>query len=140
MPHERIREILRLRINDGTFDFLGFTHYWGRSRSGNWGIKRQTMRKRKARAMRNLFIYCRNNRHDPVSEQYRKLCSKLHGLYNYYGVIGNYRDLQVLYEYVRVVWRRWLGRRTRDGYISWEKFDAFLNVWALPIPRIKAKV
>ena len=82
MPHERIREILRLRINDGTFDFLGFTHYWGRSRSGNWGIKRQTMRKRKARAMRNLFIYCRNNRHDPVSEQYRKLCSKLHGLYN----------------------------------------------------------
>lgn len=128
------------KCENGTFDFLGFTHYWGRSRSGNWVIKRQTMKKRQARAMRNLFIYCRNNKHEPVPEQHRKLRSKLHGLYNYYGVIGNYRALQVLYEHVRVVWRRWLGRRTRDGYISWEKFDAFLNVWSLPRPRIKARV
>jgi len=128
------------KSGNGTFDFLGFTHYWGRSRKGNWVIKRQTMRKRQARAMRNLHLYCRNNRHEPVMEQYRKLCSKLHGLYNYYGIICNYRPLLMLYKHVVISWHRWLGRRTRNGYISWDDFNAFLGVWKLPKPRIKARV
>jgi RNA-directed DNA polymerase len=125
---------------NGTFDFLGFTHYWGQSRRGNWVIKRQTMRKRQARAIRNLYVYCRNNKHEPIREQYDKLCSKLRGLYNYYGIICNYRPLLMLYEHVRSCWRRWLGRRTRNGYISWNKFEAFLKEWKLPRPRIMAKV
>lgn len=126
--------------NTGTFDFLGFTHYWGRSRNGVWVIKRQTMKKRQARAMRNLYQYCRFNRHEPVAEQFKKLSSKLHGLYNYYGIIGNYRALWMLYEEVRKTWCKWLGRRTRNGYISWDKFECFLKDWQLPRPRISAQV
>lgn len=126
--------------NTGTFDFLGFTHYWGRSRNGVWVIKRQTMKKRQARAMRNLYQYCRFNRHEPVAEQFKKLSSKLHGLYNYYGIIGNYRALWMLYEEVRKIWCKWLGRRTRNGYISWDKFERFLKDWQLPRPRISAQV
>ncbi len=129
-----------VKSGNGTFDFLGFTHYWGMSRNGNWVIKRQTMRKRQARALHNLFLYCRNSKHRPVKEQYKQLCSKLRGLYNYYGVRGNYRSLQVLYGHVRDCWRRWLGRRTRNGYISWKKFERFLLVWKLPRPRITKMV
>jgi len=125
---------------NGTFDFLGFTHYWARSRSGNWVIKRTTMRKPQARAMRNLYIYCRNKKHEPIKEQYKQLCSKLHGLYNYYGIICNYRVLLVLYEHTKKCWRRWLGRRTRDGYIKWAKFEKFMNDWKLPRPRITKRV
>ncbi len=121
---------------NGTFDFLGFTHYWGKSRNGNWVIKRKTMKKRQARAMLNLHIYCRNSKHDPVREQYSQLCAKLHGLYNYYGIRGNYRPLLVLYEHTKSCWKRWLARRTRDGYISWKKFEKFLLAWVLPRPRI----
>ena len=121
---------------NGTFDFLGFTHYWARSRNNNWVIKRQTMRKRQAKAMRNLYVYCRNEKHKPVKEQYKLLCAKLHGLYNYYGIVCNYRMLLMLYEHTKKCWRRWLGRRTRDGYIPWEKFDKFLVYWELPRPRI----
>lgn len=128
------------KSGNGTFDFLGFTHYWGKSRNGNWVIKRQTMRKRQARAMRNLHLYCRNSKHDPLREQYQQLCSKLRGLYNYYGIRGNYRALWMLYQHVRDVWRRWLGRRTRDGYVSWETFEKFLMVWKLPRPRITKMV
>lgn len=129
-----------VKSGNGTFDFLGFTHYWGKSRNGNWVIKRQTVRKRQARAMRNLYLYCRNSKHDPIKEQYQKLCSKLHGLYNYYGIRCNYRALWMLYQHVRDCWRRWLGRRTRDGYISWRKFERFLMVWKLPRPRIAKMV
>ncbi|MCH8531008.1 MAG: group II intron reverse transcriptase/maturase [Saccharospirillum sp.] len=128
------------KSGNGTFDFLGFTHFWGKSRNGNWVIKRQTMRKRQARAMRNLHLYCRNNRHEPVKEQYRQLSAKLHGLYNYYGIRCNYRALWMVYQHVRDCWRRWLGRRTRDGYIGWDKFERFLEVWKLPRPRITKMV
>lgn len=128
------------KTGTGTFDFLGFTHYWAKSRNGNWVIKRQTMRKRQAKAMRNLYLYCRNNKHEPVREQYQTLCAKLRGLYGYYGIRCNYRPLWMLYQHVRDCWRRWLGRRTRDGYISWNKFEQFLNVWKLPVPRITKMV
>jgi RNA-directed DNA polymerase len=128
------------KCGTGTFDFLGFTHYWGMSRNGNWVIKRQTMRKRQARAMRDIHLFCRNNKHEPLKEQLKGLRSKLFGLYNYYGICCNYRPLWMLYEHARNCWRRWLGRRSRNGYISWEKFERFLEVWKLPEPRITKMV
>jgi hypothetical protein len=72
---------------NGAFDFLGFTHYWGRSRNGFWVIKRQTMRKRQVRAMKNLYYYCRNNRYDPIAVQHAKLTQKLRGIYNYWYIL-----------------------------------------------------
>ena len=125
---------------NGTFDFLGFTHYWGRSRNGFWVIKRQTMRKRQVRAMKNLYYYCRNNRHDPIAVQHAKLTQKLRGIYNYYGIIGNYRALWTIRQNVKKYWRRWLGRRTRNGYISWDKFARFLTDWPMLRPRITKMV
>ena len=35
----------------GTFDLLGFTHYWGRSRQGNWVVKRKTSKSRFRRGL-----------------------------------------------------------------------------------------
>jgi group II intron reverse transcriptase/maturase len=50
----------------GTFDLLGFTHYWGRSRKGHWVVKRKTASKRLSRAVRSIAQWCRYNRHRPV--------------------------------------------------------------------------
>jgi len=86
------------KCGNGTFDFLGFTHYWARSRNGYWVIKRKTMASRHRRAIRNLFLYCRNNKHEPVKEQHKDLCAKLHGLYGYYGIRGNHRMLWMIYQ------------------------------------------
>ncbi|MFT4572353.1 MAG: RNA-directed DNA polymerase [Hyphomicrobiaceae bacterium] len=30
----------------GTFDFLGFTHYWGETRKGGWAMKQKTAKDR----------------------------------------------------------------------------------------------
>lgn len=125
-----------LEVSKSTFDFLGFTHFWAKSRRGYWVIKRKTMRKRLRRTMDSLWKWCRNNRHMRIKEQYKILCSKLHGHYNYYGIRSNYRKLQSVYEHVKRAWRHWLGRRTRNGYISYEKFDQILEVYKLPTPRI----
>ncbi len=128
------------KSGNGTFDFLGFTHYWSKSRNGNWVVKRMTSRKRHRRALRNVFLYCRNNKHEPVIEQHKDLCSKLPGLYIYYDIRGNYRLLLSVYMHAKESWRRWLGRRTRDGFIGWEKFAVFHEVWKLPRSRIMKMV
>jgi RNA-directed DNA polymerase len=120
----------------GTFDFLGFTFYWGKSLKGNWVIKKQTARKRRNRFMRMLWSWCKENRHDPLKMQHETLCSKLRGFYQYFGVRGNYKVLEVVYEYAEKAWRRWLGERHRDGYINHEKFREILKTFPLPRPRI----
>lgn len=120
----------------GTFDFLGFTFYWGKSLKGNWVIKKQTARKRRNRFMRMLWNWCKKNRHDPLKEQHVILCSKLRGFYQYFGVRSNYKVLEVVYEYAEKAWRHWLGRRHRDGYISHDKFRRIIKTFPLPRPRI----
>ena len=68
------------KSDTGTFDFLVFTHFWGKSRNGHWVVKRQTMRKRQARAMRVIYLYCQANKHEPLMEQLKGLRVKLKGL------------------------------------------------------------
>jgi RNA-directed DNA polymerase len=136
MIHFRWPSRFTKKSNTGTFDFLGFTHFWGRSRNNNWVVKRQTMRKRQARAMRVIYLYCQSNKHEPLSDQLKGLRIKLIGLYNYYGIRCNYRSLWMIYQYTRDCWRKWLSRRSNTGVINWEKFEKFLKVWKLPEPTI----
>jgi len=120
----------------GSFDFLGFTHYWSRSKKGNWVVKRKTAGSRFHRAIRKIGEWCRQNRHLPIGEQHRSLGQKLQGHFLYYGVIGNLRCLQNFrYEVLRL-WRKWLSRRRRRGQFTWLRFNALLKAVPLPFPRI----
>jgi group II intron reverse transcriptase/maturase len=103
----------------GTFDFLGFTHYWGRSRRGYWVVKRKTAAARFRRAVQAVSAYCRRHRHDPVGEQQRKLNQKLQGHYAYYGITGNFPSLGSFRQLVTRIWRYWLNRRNRERTLTW---------------------
>ena len=120
----------------GAFDFLGFKHYWAKSRRGYRVIKRRTSNKRLRRAQKRLWIWCRNNRHMKLKDQYRILCSKLRGHYQYYGIRCNYRSLEAVFELVERAWQYWLSRRSHKSYISWEKFEKLRSLFRLPKPRI----
>jgi len=76
--------------NKHTFDFLGFTHHWCKSRRGNWVIRRKTIGKRLRRAMKRVWSWCKENRHIKITEQFGILRSKLYGHYQYYGIRCNY--------------------------------------------------
>ena len=65
-----------------SFDLLGFTHYWGRSRKGNWVVKCKTAKGRLSRALQRISEWCRLHRHRPVIEQWKMLSSKLRGHYD----------------------------------------------------------
>jgi group II intron reverse transcriptase/maturase len=121
----------------GTFDFLGFTHYWAKTRRGYWVIKRKTVGKRLRRFMKAIWTWCRENRHEPMQEQYRMLGAKLRGYYQYYGIRGNFKMLEVVFEHTERAWRYWLSRRSHKGHIRWQKFVASLReTFPLPQPRI----
>jgi len=120
----------------GTFDYLGFTHYWAKSRKGYWIVKRKTSGKKLRLTITAIWDWCKHNRHISVKEQQQMLNSKLIGHYQYYGIRGNYKLLEVYYEAVEKAWKRWLGRRSRTGYINYEDFRKFLVHYPLAKPRI----
>jgi group II intron reverse transcriptase/maturase len=119
-----------------TFDFLGFTHYWGRSQRGAWVVRRKTAQSRFTRALVALSDWCRVNLHLPIREQHQKLTEKLRGHYGYYGIIGNYSSLLEFRERTRRIWRRRLSRRCRDGEVTWADFLRLEQRYGLPRARV----
>jgi group II intron reverse transcriptase/maturase len=120
---------------NGSFDFLGFTHYWDKTRQGYWVIKRKTAKKRLRRAMKSLWQWCKEHRHWKLPEQHAILCSKLRGHYQYYGIRGNYKMLEVVKEHVDRAWRRWLSRRSAKP-LTWDRYERLRKLFPLPKPRI----
>jgi RNA-directed DNA polymerase len=119
----------------GSFAFLGFTHYWGRSLKGNWVVKRKTEQSRFSRARRAIAEWCRRNRHLPIREQHEMLVLKLRGHDAYYGITGNSRALSMLRHWVRRDWFKWLRRRSRAAPRNWEWMQRLLEVYPLPQAR-----
>jgi len=132
VPFGRPRNDLEGRAR-GTFDFLGFTFYWGKSRQGYWVVKKKTARKRLSRFMKQLWHWCKAHRHESIDEQHIVLSAKLRGFYQYFGVRGNYKALQVVYEHAKRAWLRWLNRRSSKGTV-W--FKDLRDANPLPVPRI----
>jgi RNA-directed DNA polymerase len=119
-----------------SFDFLGFTHYWEKSRQGKWTVKRKTASDRLTRFLQRLNLWCQRHRHVPLAEQHAQLLRKLRGHYGYYGITGNSRSLSSLHHRVKRLWRKWLSRRTRKARMTWERFNLLLERYPLPNPRI----
>lgn len=114
-----------------SFDFLGFTHHWGRSRRGAWVVRQKTAKSRLKRAVVTMAQWCRRHRHWPVSLQRAILARKLQGHYAYYGLTGNFRALQLFRRQVILTWRKWLARRSQRG-MPWSRFWRLLARYPLP--------
>lgn len=118
--------------NAGSFDLLGFTHYWAKSRRGRWVIKRKTAKSRFKRGLKATAEWCREAMHRPLPEQHKTLSQKLKGHYAYYGITGNAWMLDRFREEVRRVWKRSLGRRSQEG-LTWKRFKAKIeSIFKLP--------
>jgi RNA-directed DNA polymerase len=116
----------------GTFDLLGFTHFWARSRKGNWVVKRKTAASRLSRAVKKIAHWCRANRHRPIREQYQRLSQKLRGHYAYYGITGNSLSVGEFREAVKHAWGTWLRRRRRKNRPPWSWFTRLQKRYRLP--------
>ena len=119
-----------------SFDFLGFTVFWGGTWRGNPTVQMQTRAKSLTNSLREIGTYCRRHLHDALVEQHRSLSQKVRGHYGYFGRPGNSRALSRFVWEVRRIWKKWLSRRSSDGVLSWERMRAIGKRFALPTPRI----
>ncbi|MGH7573617.1 MAG: reverse transcriptase domain-containing protein, partial [Longimicrobiales bacterium] len=125
----------------GTFDFLGFTMYWCRTRRGNWRLGMKTRKARIQKAIIALGDWCRSHRHEPLKEQHAALVRRLNGHYRYFGVNGNSRCLSTILWYTERLWFKWLRRRSqRAKRLSWKRFSAYLRAHPLPTPRVYVSI
>ncbi len=120
----------------GTFDFLGFTHYWGITRKGGWALKRKTAKDRLRRSLKSVNRWCRVHRHSSIAEQHQMLVWKLRGHCAYYGITGNASSLTTFCFHVVHIWQKWLNRRSQRRSMPWTRFLRLLKRY--PLPRMTA--
>jgi group II intron reverse transcriptase/maturase len=121
---------------NSSFAFLGFTHYWTKSRKGNWMVGRKTDSRKLRRSINAISAWCKANRHLPVRKQWETLKRKILGHYAYYGISLNFRSISEFHQRARSVWFKWLNRRGNKGKRNWNSFANYLKEWSLPKPRI----
>jgi hypothetical protein len=119
----------------GTFDLLGFTHFWAQSRAKKWVVMRKTASDRFSRSLRAIRAWCKQHRHDSLEAQWRALSSKVSGHYAYYGIAFNRRALSGFFYRASLAWWKALKRRSQRG-MSWAKMSAILERLPLPRPRL----
>jgi group II intron reverse transcriptase/maturase len=118
-----------------TFDFLGFTHHWKRSRKGVWHPAWKTRKKSLHKAIVALQTWCKENLHLPIPEQHAALTRRIRGHFHYFGVNGNAKALRTILVRVERVWIRWLRRRSQRTRMTWERFNRMLR--EMPLPKVR---
>jgi RNA-directed DNA polymerase len=129
----------RDRKRTGSFDLLGFTHYWRRSRKGSWVVYRKTAKDRLARSLRRVAEWCSANRHLPIVLQRKALAQQMRGHYEYFGITGNSESLSTFCHQVIWTWRRWLARRSNNSTVTFDQMNLLLQRYPLPRPNIRHK-
>jgi hypothetical protein len=122
-----------------TFDFLGFTHYWRRVRSGRWMPWIRTRTARLRRFIGAVADWCRGHRHQPVKEQHAALTRRIAGHFNYFGVNGNVPCLRYVLRACAMVWLKWLNRRSQRARKTWDEFNDLLQRHPLPQASVRVQ-
>ncbi len=117
-----------------TFDFLGFTVLWSRSRRGSWYLATHTRMSRLRRSRKAIHVWCKSHRHLPIEKQHAALVRRIRGHFNYFDVLGNIRRVRLLVREVERSWHKWLNRRSQRSTMSWKRFKDLLRNYPLPVP------
>lgn len=123
-----------------TFDFLGFTAHWRRSRTGGWSMTFKTKRASRSRFLREIYDWCRRHRHQSVAAQHKALVSRVRGHFQYFGVNGNVSSLSMVKHEVQRTWKKWLNRRSQRSRLTWDRFEDLLKDFPIPEPRVYVQI
>ena len=119
-----------------TFDFLGFTHYCAKSRTGYFCVKRKTSSKKFRDKVRAMVQFIKNNRHVRVSDLIRAVNLKLRGHFQYYGISDNFAMISTFKELTQRALFKWLNRRSQKKSYTWVGFNELLRALPLEEPKI----
>lgn len=121
---------------NNTFDFLGFTISNGRTRNGYYKIDYTTSKKKSKLKYKGLLDFIKASRTMKTKDLIKQLNKKLIGIYNYYGISGNFKWLDNIYKFVTRILKKWLSRRSQRGKINWLKLNRIKEHNLLVKPKI----
>ena len=119
------------------FDFLGFTHFLGKTRNGKVVLKRKTSSKKLTLAISKTHDWIKVNRHRKINEIIPELNAKLRGHYNYYGITFNGRSIQNYYRQTIRYLHKWLNKRGGKPSWNWHRMNRLIKEWQ---PLLKPKI
>ena len=115
-----------------TFDFLGFTHICGKTKSGRFALRRITISKRMRAKLHHVKEELVHRRYLPIPEQGEWLGSVVRGHCAYYAVPGNYKAVDAFHEEAVKHWYRALRRRSQRTSLTWERMSRLEARWIPP--------
>jgi group II intron reverse transcriptase/maturase len=112
-----------------SYNFLGFTCYWGRSRYGTtWRLKYTSRRDRFTEKLKNLRKYLKENMNSSNrAEILQKVTTVIRGWINYHGISDNQRRVRSFIEHGKRILLCWFRRMGGKRRISWNKFILILK-------------
>jgi RNA-directed DNA polymerase len=128
------------RSKPETFDFLGFTHFCGRTRDGKrFHVKRVTAKKKFKAKLAAIKAWLKLNRARLRTRAlWEQICVKIRGHFAYYGVTGNFWSLDRFLAEVKQLLFQWLNRRGGRRHMTWEQFTRMQR--SFPFPRLHTRV
>jgi hypothetical protein len=111
-----------------TFDFLGFTHYCGHTRSGRFKVKRKTSGKKFRTKLKETKERLQRERsHLKKGQLLRRAKLKLQGHLNYYGITDNGEMCHAFKHQMTRLVNKWLNRQSQKRSYEWERFNDALH-------------
>ena len=123
----RIVPMGRFKGGKEDFDFLGFTFFNTTTREGKYRLGIRTSKKKLKAKKQNAKAWLRSRLTKPVAETMKILASIVRGHCNYYGVSGNFKQIQKYWKYLKYETYRMLNRRDQKGRLMYTKF---LRIWS----------
>lgn len=124
----------------GTFDFLGFTHYYGKGRSGAKRVMRKTSKKKLKASLSRFTAWVKQNMHEKLAVLLKRLNSKLIGNYRYYGIADNITCLKKMRDIMKRVLYRYLNRRSQKKSYTWERYNNYLQHHPIAEPHVYVNI
>lgn len=142
----------KLRMNEGktklirfnsrenhatSFNFLGFTFYWGRSRHGRKIPKVKTDGARMRAKLKKVNEWAKSVRHKGGAVIiWKSFCKKLQGHIQYYGVSHNTKRVSIFIHHARAIMFYWFNRRSQKKSFTWEQYTRFVRKYPLPTVKV----
>ncbi|MBT9154662.1 MAG: hypothetical protein DDT39_01341 [Firmicutes bacterium] len=127
-------------LRPDTFDFLGFTHYCGKSRNGRFRVKRVTSKKKLKAKLKGIKLWMKENITKPIVELIKELNTKLNGHYNYYGITDNSPGISKYAYAVRRALFRHINRRRQGKPCNFLKFAHLMTKYRLAPATIRVSI
>jgi RNA-directed DNA polymerase len=123
-----------------TFDFLGFTHYCSKSKSGRFRVKRKSSRKKVNAKLKQQKEWLKTHRITDIKDIMARMNRSLKGYYNYYCITDNLPEVRTFVERIKQLLFKWMNRRSQRKSFTWDKFNLFLKKYPLPTPKIRVNI